>query len=82
MPDGGDFFLAESRIAIIGLGLMGGSLALALKGKCGAIFGIDNDQHTLEMARQQQIVDLVTANLSGCYPMRMSSSWLFQSRRY
>ena len=59
MPDGSDFFLSESRIAIIGLGLMGGSLALALKGKCGAIVGIDNDQHTLELARQQHIVDRV-----------------------
>lgn len=68
MPDGGDFILSESRIAIIGLGLMGGSLALALKGKCGAIFGIDNDQHTLEMARQQHIADLMDSE-----PVRLLS---------
>jgi prephenate dehydrogenase len=68
MPDGGGFFLSESRIAIIGLGLMGGSLALALKGKCGAIFGIDNDQHTLEIARQQQIADLMDSE-----PVRLLS---------
>jgi prephenate dehydrogenase len=59
MPDGDDFILLNSRIAIIGLGLMGGSLALALKDKCGAIFGIDIDQHTLEIARQQHIADLL-----------------------
>jgi prephenate dehydrogenase len=68
MPDGGGFFLSESRIAIIGLGLMGGSLALALKGKCGAIFGIDNDQHTLEIARQQHIADLMDSE-----PVRLLS---------
>ena len=68
MPDGGDFFLSESRIAIIGLGLMGGSLAMALKGKCAAVYGIDNDQHTLEMARQQHIADLMDSE-----PVRLLS---------
>lgn len=68
MPDGDDFMLSRSRIAIIGLGLMGGSLALALKGKCGAIFGIDNDQHTLETARQQHIADLMDSE-----PVRLLS---------
>jgi len=59
MAEGDDFILSRSRIAIIGLGLMGGSLALALKGKCDAIFGIDSDQPTLEMARREHIVDRV-----------------------
>jgi len=52
-----DFNLAESKIAIIGLGLMGGSLALALKGKCAAIYGIGPHQATLELALSQHIVD-------------------------
>jgi prephenate dehydrogenase len=52
-----DFNLAESKIAIIGLGLMGGSLALGLRGKCAAIYGIDSHPATLELALSQHIVD-------------------------
>ena len=55
MEDG--FRLQDSRIAIVGLGLMGGSLALALRGKCAALYGIDSDRATLELARAKQIVD-------------------------
>jgi len=51
------FRLQGSRIAIVGLGLMGGSLALALKGKCAALYGIDSDRATLELALAQKIVD-------------------------
>ena len=52
-----DFRLQSSRIAIIGLGLMGGSLALALKGKCAALYGIDSDRATLKLALDKGIVD-------------------------
>jgi len=55
--DNPDFALARSRIAIIGLGLMGGSLALALKGKCAALYGIDPHRAALELALSQNIVD-------------------------
>jgi prephenate dehydrogenase len=55
MEDG--FRLQDSRIAIIGLGLMGGSLAMALKGKCAALYGIDSHHATLELALDKQIVD-------------------------
>ena len=55
MEDG--FRLQDSRIAIIGLGLMGGSLALALKGKCAAVYGIDPHRATLELAVDKKIVD-------------------------
>lgn len=55
MEDG--FRLQDSKIAIIGLGLMGGSLALALKGKCAALYGIDSHPPTLELALVKQIVD-------------------------
>jgi prephenate dehydrogenase len=55
MEDG--FRLQDSKIAIVGLGLMGGSLALALKGKCAARFGIDTDPATLQLALAKQIVD-------------------------
>ena len=52
-----DFNLAESKIAIIGLGLMGGSLALGLKGKCAALYGCDPHLPTIELALSQKIVD-------------------------
>ena len=55
MEDG--FRLQDSRIAIVGLGLMGGSLALALKGKCAALYAIDSDRATLKLALEKGIVD-------------------------
>jgi prephenate dehydrogenase len=55
MEDG--FRLQDSRIAIVGLGLMGGSLALALKGGCAALYGIDSDQATVELALSKKVVD-------------------------
>ena len=60
MEDG--FQLQDSKITIVGLGLMGGSLALALKGKCAALFGIDADRATLELALEKGIVDRADAN--------------------
>ena len=60
MEDG--FRLQDSKIAIIGLGLMGGSLALALRGKCAALYGIDSDRATLELATARQIVDQADTN--------------------
>ena len=35
--------LASTRVAIFGLGLMGGSLAMGLRGKCAGLLGIDPD---------------------------------------
>lgn len=55
MEDG--FRLQNAKVAIVGLGLMGGSLALALKGKCAALYGIDAQPATLELALAKQIVD-------------------------
>jgi prephenate dehydrogenase len=52
-----DFNLAGAKIAILGLGLMGGSLALGLRGKCAAIYGIDPQPATLGLALSQHIVD-------------------------
>lgn len=62
------FNLAESRIAIIGLGLMGGSLALGLKGKCAALFGIDPHLPTLELALSQHIVDSADSDPAKLLP--------------
>ncbi len=46
----------SKTIAIIGLGLMGGSLALALQGKCAKILAVEKDEATIKLARQQKIV--------------------------
>jgi prephenate dehydrogenase len=55
MEDG--FRLQDAHIAIVGLGLMGGSLALALKGKCAALYGIDSNPATLKRALEEKIVE-------------------------
>ncbi len=62
------FALAHSKIAILGLGLMGGSLALALKAKCAALYGVDPDPAALAMARRQNVVDRADADPSKLLP--------------
>jgi prephenate dehydrogenase len=56
------FSLQDSTVAIIGLGLMGGSLALALRKHCRALYGIDTHQPTLELALSNNIVDRAEAD--------------------
>lgn len=63
-----DFNLAESKIAIVGLGLMGGSLALGLRGKCAALYGIDPHPATLELALSQHIVDQAASDPAQFLP--------------
>jgi len=48
-------FIATANIAIIGLGLMGGSLALALRNRCQSLLGCDRDADVLEIANQQNL---------------------------
>jgi prephenate dehydrogenase len=55
MEDG--FALKDSIVGIVGLGLMGGSLAIALQGRCAHLIGFDSDPATLELARAKNIVD-------------------------
>ncbi len=61
-------FFSTARIAIVGLGLMGGSLALALRGKCAKLLGLDTDPQTLELAGQRHIVDLASAEPTELLP--------------
>jgi prephenate dehydrogenase len=63
-----DFTLAQSRIAIVGLGLMGGSLALGLREKCAALYGIDPHPATLELALSQHIVDEADSDPASLLP--------------
>lgn len=61
-------FLANSRVAIIGLGLMGGSLALALRGRCLSLLGVDQDSATLEMAGQEDLFDRLSREPADILP--------------
>lgn len=51
------------RLAIVGLGLMGGSLALALREHADEIVGIDPNPVTCEYAQQHGTMDHVTSDL-------------------
>jgi prephenate dehydrogenase len=55
--------LQKARVAILGLGLMGGSLALGLKRHCLSLVAYDPDLQTLALARQREIVDRVSDDL-------------------
>ncbi len=58
----------SSSVAIIGLGLMGGSLALALRGHCKRLLGIDRDPEVLELAMARGVVDVADMDLGGILP--------------
>jgi prephenate dehydrogenase len=48
--------LADCRVGLIGLGLMGGSLALAIKDACRSISGYDVDPNTIAQALDRGII--------------------------
>lgn len=52
-----DFSLKNSTVGICGLGLMGGSLAMRLKGQCARLIGFDSHLATLELALSKNIID-------------------------
>jgi prephenate dehydrogenase len=60
--------LDECVVALLGLGLMGGSLALALRGKCQAILGVDPDPRAVEMALNRQVVDRASVSAQDLLP--------------
>lgn len=60
MDEPGFTSLAGMRVAIVGLGLMGGSLALALSGCCREIIGVDADPAPLTFAIERSIVHRTT----------------------
>lgn len=61
-------FLSTSRIAIVGLGLMGGSLALALRGRCRELLGCDHDPETLVLADRLNLVDQLSSKPADILP--------------
>jgi prephenate dehydrogenase len=57
--------MIDQRICIVGLGLMGGSLALALKGKAQQIIGVDRHAATRQQALAEDAVDLAVKDLAA-----------------
>jgi prephenate dehydrogenase len=51
------------KIAIVGLGLIGASIAKALKGKA-EVFGIDADTHTIQLALQEKVINQGSTDMS------------------
>jgi prephenate dehydrogenase len=60
--------LKDTRIAIIGLGLMGASLAQALRGHCAALFGVDSDPETVENAADLGLVQAASVKMDEILP--------------
>jgi prephenate dehydrogenase len=52
-----------NHLAVVGLGLMGGSLALTLRDRAGKITGVDMDPETRRYAVENGIVDVATDDL-------------------
>jgi prephenate dehydrogenase len=56
------------RLAVVGLGLMGGSIALALRDFAEHIVGVDQNAETRQYALENHIVDQTTGDLrEGVY---------------
>lgn len=60
MDESGFMTLADARVAIVGLGLMGGSLALALASHCREIIGVETDSAARAFAQSHSIVHRTT----------------------
>ena len=57
--------LSESTVAIVGLGLMGGSLGLALSGRCARRVGVARREEVAREAARVGAVDTATIDLAS-----------------
>ncbi len=55
--------LKDTRITIVGLGLIGGSLALALRNHCASLMAVDLSARTRQLALEQGVVDAISDDL-------------------
>lgn len=51
--------LSETTVAVVGLGLMGGSLAMALRGQCARLVGVARSEATARAALKAGVLDAV-----------------------
>ena len=56
--------LQDAQVTIVGLGLMGGSLAGALKGRCRAVVGVGRRAETVETASRLGLLDWGTTDVA------------------
>jgi prephenate dehydrogenase len=56
---------ADAQVTIVGLGLMGGSLAGALRGQCRGVVGVARRAETVDAALAGDMVDDATTDLKG-----------------
>lgn len=56
--------LRDCQVTIVGLGLMGGSLAGSLCGQCRAVVGVVRREETIRAARMQGLIDWGTTDLA------------------
>ena len=64
-----DTILAHSRVGIVGLGLMGGSLALALRGRVAHLLAVERQVITRQTALRLGVVDEAVEELSAAPPV-------------
>jgi prephenate dehydrogenase len=64
MPKDPHFRLAHAQVAVVGLGLMGGSLAGALRGQCRAVIGVARRAEVGAAALARGLVDQASTDLS------------------
>ena len=55
--------LSALKISIVGLGLMGGSLAKALRSQVSEIVAVDTDRHSLDLAMSEGVITHGTSDL-------------------
>lgn len=63
-----DFPLHRARVAIVGLGLIGGSLALALQGQCAALLGVDPSPEARALAQASGALDAISDDPAALLP--------------
>jgi prephenate dehydrogenase len=56
---------ADLQVAVVGLGLMGGSLAGALRGKCRTVVGVARRAETIQAGLAQGLIDRGTTDLAS-----------------
>lgn len=56
-----DFFSSAS-VVIFGLGLMGGSLAMGLRGRCRWLAAVEKDEETRALAKKLHLIDEISAD--------------------
>jgi prephenate dehydrogenase len=64
-----DDFFGSLRIAVVGLGLMGGSLALGLRDHCRLLLAVDPDAATRQLAIREGIVDRISDDPAEILPL-------------